>query len=459
MNLLNNLLNFKPLKRFFKSEFGNISLIVALSAVPVIVAGGVAIDYGRLTLAKSEFAGIADSVAMQAVNFSSNSVSASTAQTNATNNFKNLALSHPDVKLSALNVVVTQGANGRTSSVNYTISVPSTFTKLIGQTTETAAATSLATSAQAVFKDIYVLADNTPSMGLAATPAGVTALQNATTSLWDGSCAFACHIVGNTTQTDYYNVAVTKGIVLRIDTVRSAITSLLSSAANLNATSGGINPIRFALYTFGPTSVTNAATQISPLSTNMATAQTNATNNVKLMSVANTSGSKANATETNNTTTDDGTRTDFKTIFTGLSAVIPNGGDGSSQANSLKLVMFISDGVNDSNLTPCSQALTGTRCQEPIDVSLCTALKARGIEIGVLYTTYEPVTSNGWYNSYVLPYNAGPFSPSPNSVIAKNMKACASSGLYQEVGPNDNLTGALAAIFNSYLAANGRITG
>jgi hypothetical protein len=59
----------------------------------------------------------------------------------------------------------------------------------------------------------------------------------------------------------------------------------------------------------------------------------------------------------------------------------------------------------------------------------------------------------------VQPYNAGPFSPSPNSVIAKNMKACASSGLYQEVGPNDDLTGALAAMFNSYLAANGRITG
>ena len=445
MNLLNNPLKFKHLKRFFKSEFGNISIIVALSAIPVIVAGGVAIDYGRLTLAKSEFEGIADSVAMQSVNFSSNSVSASAAQTNATNNFNNLALAHADTKLNALNIVVTQGANGRNSSVNYTISVPATFTKLIGQTTLTANGTSLATSAQAVFKDIYVLADNTPSMGLAATTAGVTALQNATSGLYDGSCAFACHIAGNTTQTDYYNVAVTKGIQLRIDSVRNAIGSLLTNAATLNASSGGINPIRFALYTFGPTAATNAATQVSPLSSNMATAQTNATNNVTLMSVTGQG--------------DNGTHTDFKTIFAGLNSVIPNGGDGSSQANSLKLVMFISDGENDSNVTPCSQALTGARCQEPIDVSLCTALKARGIQVGVLYTTYEPITSNSWYVSYVQPYNAGPFSPSPNSVIAKNMKACASSGLYQEVGPNDDLTGALAAMFNSYLAANGRITG
>jgi len=227
--------------------------------------------------------------------------------------------------------------------------------------------------------------------------------------------------------------------------VSNAISSLLASASALNASSGGVNPVRFALYDFGTSVTSESANQVFALSSDLAAAQT-AANSIGLMSTPSPgTGNDAN--------------TQFTRVFNGLNSVIPNGGDGSSQANSLKLVMFISDGLNDDTNSPCSELLSGNRCQAPITVSLCNALKARGIEVGVLYTTYLPITANSWYNTYVAPYNPGPWSPSPNSAIAANMKACASSGLYQEVGPNDSLTGALNAIFNNYLAANARITG
>jgi hypothetical protein len=79
-----------------------------------------------------------------------------------------------------------------------------------------------------------------------------------------------------------------------------------------------------------------------------------------------------------------------------------------------------------------------TRCQEPLDVSFCTAMKDRGIRIAVLYTTYLPLPTNAWYNSWIAP-----FSPK----IAKNMEACASPGLYFEVSPTQGISEAMTALF------------
>ena len=66
-------------------------------------------------------------------------------------------------------------------------------------------------------------------------------------------------------------------------------------------------------------------------------------------------------------------------------------------------------------------------------MDLCTAIKNRGIKIAVLYTTYLALPTNSWYNTWIAPFNAGPYNPSVNSEIAANMQSCASPGLYFEV--------------------------
>ena len=81
--------------------------------------------------------------------------------------------------------------------------------------------------------------------------------------------------------------------------------------------------------------------------------------------------------------------------------------------------------------TPGQDPQTGknyTRCQEPIKVSLCTALKNRGIKIAVLYTTYLALPTNGWYMDWIDPFNKGPYGPSVNSQIAANMQAARHRG-------------------------------
>jgi hypothetical protein len=93
------------------------------------------------------------------------------------------------------------------------------------------------------------------------------------------------------------------------------------------------------------------------------------------------------------------------------------------------------------------------RCQSPIDPSLCTTIKNRGIKIAVLYTTYLALPTNAWYTSWINPFNQGPYSPSSvNSEIAQKMQSCASPGLYFEVTPTQGISQAMNALFQKAVA-------
>jgi hypothetical protein len=77
----------------------------------------------------------------------------------------------------------------------------------------------------------------------------------------------------------------------------------------------------------------------------------------------------------------------------------------------------------------------------------CTALKNRGIKIAMLYATYLALPTNALYMTWINPFNPGPYGPSINSKIAKNMEACASPGFYFEVSPTDGIAQAMTALF------------
>jgi hypothetical protein len=92
------------------------------------------------------------------------------------------------------------------------------------------------------------------------------------------------------------------------------------------------------------------------------------------------------------------------------------------------------------------------RCQEPINVALCTAIKNRGIKIAVLYTIYDQLPTNSWYMSRVDPFNQGPWGPSPNSQVALNIQSCASPGFYFEVSPTQGISDAMNTLFQKAVA-------
>jgi len=73
-------------------------------------------------------------------------------------------------------------------------------------------------------------------------------------------------------------------------------------------------------------------------------------------------------------------------------------------------------------------------------------------QIAVLYTTYLALPTNAWYNSWIAPFNTGPYGPSPNSEIALNMASCASPGLYFEVSPTQGISQAMTTLFQKAVA-------
>jgi hypothetical protein len=143
------------------------------------------------------------------------------------------------------------------------------------------------------------------------------------------------------------------------------------------------------------------------------------------------------------------TDTDLPDVLTDINNAMPTPGNGTA-SSPLKYLFFVSDGVSDRVIgsPSCSKPTTvGTdpqtlktylRCQEPLMTSYCDTIKKRGIKIAVLYTTYYPLPTNAWYNTWIAPFQ---------SQIATNMQNCASPGLYFEVSPTQGISDAMIALF------------
>jgi hypothetical protein len=123
--------------------------------------------------------------------------------------------------------------------------------------------------------------------------------------------------------------------------------------------------------------------------------------------------------------------TDYVTAMRSMNSTIPNPGAGDSSATPQKVLFFVTDGVAD-------YAGQSGRTISPIDIGLCTTIKNRGIQIAVLYTTYQPVPNDSFYVANVQPFVNN---------ISPTMASCASPGIYFEVSPSDGIAEAMRALF------------
>src|SRR5262249_38179985 len=152
-------------------------------------------------------------------------------------------------------------------------STPTNVLGVMGFSTIPFNASSTAAVALPVYIDFYLLLDNTPSMGLAATQTDITNLQNLTVGGEEGTCAFACHNTytpSNHSLLDptgnYYYIAKNNGVTLRIDVVRQATQSLMDTATSTEVVS---NQYRMAVYTFGSDCTAPGLTTIQALTSSL----------------------------------------------------------------------------------------------------------------------------------------------------------------------------------------------
>lgn len=426
---------FLRLRAFAADRRGNLAITFALTSVPVVVSVGAAVDYSLANRTKATLDSYADAAALSVVNTKAMSLTETQAQQAAVTFFKTQAATLKRGTIGTVTAKVTDTTSGRAAVLTYTASVATTVANVAGITSIDIGGRATANSALPVYMDFYMLLDNTPSMGVAATPSDITRMVNNTSD----KCAFACHQM-DATPNDYYGLAKKLGVTMRIDVVRSATQQLMDTA---NATQVVQNQFRAAVYTFGASAEKMGLTKVSPLSPNLSVVKSKA-DDVDLMTIPY-----------QNYQSD--TQTNFDKILASLDSEIPTPGDGSKSNSPQKFVFFVSDGVQDAANVSCIKPTvegqdpkTGTRytrCQSPLNTKYCDALKRRGIKIAVLYTTYLALPTNGWYMSWIDPFNKGPYGPSPNSEVAQNMQACATPGYYFEVSPTEGITDAMNALF------------
>lgn len=412
------------LVRFRRDRRGNIATLFAMAFVPTAACVGAAVDYTLASKVKTRLDAAADLAALAGVKGSNVLPTEAVARQAATSSFTANAGTMPNVTMGQVNVNVRDVALVRTATVSYTASVPTSFMGLMGIKSIAIAGSATATSAKPAYIDFYLMLDNTPSMGIGATPTDVATMVANTSD----KCGFACHDLSNPSG-NYYQLAKKLKVTMRIDVVRQAVQGLMDQAY---ATERVQNQFRFAVYTFGASCTQTSFTTIQTLTSNYGQVRS-ASNAIDLMTIPKQGYNNDQCTDNN-------------AILSAMNLTIPAPGDGSTAAAPQKVMFFVSDGVTDNyNPTGCTRKTTSGRCQEPLNPAYCTALKNRGIKIAVLYTTYLPLPTNSWYNTWISPFQ---------SSIGTNMQSCASPGLYFEVSPTQGIAEALNALFAKAVASS-----
>lgn len=140
--------------------------------------------------------------------------------------------------------------------------------------------------------------------------------------------------------------------------------------------------------------------------------------------------------------------TEVTNMLTTMNSVIPTAGTGAPGATPQKILFIITDGMLD-------QPNGSGRYFGPMrssDLTQCTAIKAKGIKIAILYTQYLPesLVGDSWSQANVAPFLQG------SDQVLTALQSCASPGtngspLVQTVTANDDITTALQQLFSTAL--------
>ncbi len=483
----------------FRDENGNVAMMYALMAPILVFASGAAIDYGRSAGIQSELNAAADGAALAALTPAMMQQSAATAQQAAESMFQGLTANISGISGTTVSASVTTGATAlvRNVTVTYSTSATTLFGAAVGKSTLPISGSSSASAQVPPNIDFYVLLDNSPSMALPATTAGITQMQTLTNKQASGAgCAFACHqsSTGNSdtegnlclltttniatkvsstsyvapgsngyctaptntktttytsTQLDDYAVARYNSIPLRLDELNSGMTTLLETATTTAQSSPYATPpqYRFAIYSMDSLWQIGLTQQVA-LTTGYQSAWTAASANFGVMEMYSNNNDCANSACSSSTTTPGGdVATSYDDSLGKLSqtSYIPNPGNGTNQPGDTpqKVLFIVTDGVED-------ELSGGNRLQQTINdlgaapggksggTNWCTTIKNRGIKIAILYTDYLAVPANSWYVDYIQPIQTD---------IGPALKACASPNLYADAAIGSDLGAALTNLF------------
>src|SRR5271163_3243526 len=455
--------------RLLGNRRGNVAMMYALVAPILVFGGGAAIDYGRAAQIHTKLNAAADAAALAALTPAMLQQSSSVAQAAAVSMFNGLTGGIPGLTVGATTVTVTVAVGAtaliRNVSVSYSSSVNTIFAQVLKTPTLPVSGVSQASAQAPPNIDFYVLLDNSPSMALPSTPAGITQMQNLTTNEITGGCAFACHQAGTNansdtagnpctdgttptlnapppsttagtlycktshgTQIDNYALARKNSITLRLDELNSGVSTLLQTASATASSTVFATPPKYRFSIYSMDSLWQIGlNQLMSLTANYTSGWTSASANFGVMEMYSNNNDCANAACSSGTSTPGGdVATNYDDSLGKLSTAsyIPNPGNGTNQNGDTpqEVLFIVTDGVEDeqsgSRLQQAINDLGGAPGGNSSSTNWCTTIKNRGVKIAILYTDYLAVPANSWYESYIAPIQ---------SDIGPALQACAST--------------------------------
>lgn len=567
---------------------GGVLIIMGLAIIPLTFATGFGIDYARAMRLQTYLNAAADAAALAAVSPAMILRSSGDSSTAALNMFDSQASVLGGYQGMQRNATITDGTSGsgqslgylRTATITYTAQSINIFGGILGATTLTVHGTASANAAQPPNVDFYLAMDNSPSMLLPATSAGIAKVQNVT------GCAFSCHEylphndsinVTNSSglqvllSSSYYTANAAKQNVyylynpttkLLFDSASNAMNPATSSTVTTPTSNTTVTTVTKISYSItdssnGPVTITKttsstpttvtkvtqwngntttnsstgntttssstydtgywadgywlthnyglvygsptsivlrkddvvaAATQLIPFAASQAQqfkvtyqaqmfsfdwTRSGSTSPVKtLNSLTNVAsyGSNfsagslfpsddywwQNGQPTSSTNIND-QATEMSNMLTAMNGIIPTAGSGAAGATPQKILFLVTDGMIDQP----SRYFGPLRSS---DQTICTAIKAKGIKIAILYTQYLPeaLAGDSWSQSNVAPFLPAPPAPyasgsaGSSDQVLTALQRCASPGtngaaLVQTVTANDSIITALQQLFSTAL--------
>ena len=258
------------LGKFWRDRRGNFGMMTALVLVPIIGVAGLAIDINNALTVRTTLQAAADAAAIAAVGEVSAGVmqamqmqsdgQLSAAIEDAKKVFMGHAKMSGEYELKNFDVNVVKSGTQLKAVFTFDATVPTTLARILGQPDVTIAGKAEAVFQTDTFRDFYLLLDNTPSMGVGATPGDVDKMVKNT----GDKCAFACHIVkdGVEDKNSYYYLAKKLGVTIRIDVVAQATAALMDTAKSSRKSP---NQYRMAVYTFGEKAEDTKLLEVSSL--------------------------------------------------------------------------------------------------------------------------------------------------------------------------------------------------
>ncbi|EJC83401.1 Flp pilus assembly protein TadG [Rhizobium leguminosarum bv. trifolii WSM2297] len=427
---------FQTLRGLGRDRAGNVAIVVALSLVPMLVAVGASFDYIRSYNVRQKMQSDLDAALIAAVKQINNTGDTDALKQKVSDWFhaqveNSYTLGEIDIDTANHNITAT--ASG---------TVPTTFMKIANIDTVPVSVGSAVKGPATSYLNVYIVIDTSPSMLLAATTSGQATMYSGI------GCQFACHTgdshkIGNKTYANNYEYSTAKNIKLRADVAGDAVKEVL---ALVDISDKNHERIKVGLYGLG-----DSLTEVLAPTLSTDTARTRlATSSYGLTSAT----SKA--------------ATYFDVSLTTLKQKVGAGGDGTSSASPLKLVLLLTDGVQSKREWVTSGSSYWPKVA-PLNPAWCDYLKNQSNTMAVLYTEYLPITTDWGYNATVGSTMAsanwkstwgGTMDSDVSTSITRRdyipyaLADCASSkSLFLSASSSTEITAGLSALFTQYLSS------